>query len=146
MCYYLYMDLYDKAISYLAVREHSRAELEKKLADKGGEKSEITAVLDRLEKEGFQSDERFAESFLRSRLRRGIEGKSILIMRLKAKGISNLLAKEAIDSFFVEYEEEIAEAVRRKYEKTVREKGEEKAKKMLYQKGLGSFDTAYYDD
>ncbi len=130
------MDLYEQAIKYLTLREHSRYELEQKLLKKTEDKAEVTAVLDRLEKEKFLSDERFCESYLRSRIRKNVEGKQILKLRLKAKGVSPRLASEITEKFFEENSEMIALAVSKKYQKILAQKGEEKARLMLYQKGL----------
>lgn len=136
------MTLYDYAIRYLTVREHSRFELKNKLMKKSEDEEEIEQVLDRLESEKFLSDARFCSSYLRSRLRKNIEGKSILKLRLMAKGIDRALADIEIDNFFSENDDEIRKAVLAKYEKTLMLKGEDKAKKMLYQKGFSLDDTA----
>jgi regulatory protein len=59
------------AMDLLTGREFSRAELAKKLDNRFDGDSAISAVLDRLQEEGLQSDQRFAEAFLRSRIYRG---------------------------------------------------------------------------
>lgn len=50
-----------RAVGYLSRREHSRLELGRKLA-RYGEEEEIRTVLDSLEKEGWLSTERYAQS------------------------------------------------------------------------------------
>lgn len=62
---------YDAAIRLLARREYSRAELVSRLSAKGYASEEICACLDALAEKGLQSDARFAEHFLRSRIARG---------------------------------------------------------------------------
>lgn len=57
------------ALRHLARREHSRAELAKKLSAHG-EAAEVEAVLDRMQELGLLSDRRFAESYVRSRAER----------------------------------------------------------------------------
>ncbi|MDX8406928.1 MAG: regulatory protein RecX [Mariprofundaceae bacterium] len=52
-------------------REHCTAELRHKLASKGFAADCIEAVLARLKQEHYLSEERFAEFFLRSRIKRG---------------------------------------------------------------------------
>jgi len=52
---------YEQAVRLLARREHSRRELARKLAERDFPEAEREAALDRLEREGLQSDERFAE-------------------------------------------------------------------------------------
>lgn len=51
-----------RALKYLAAREHSRAELTRKLAPHAESAEEVERVLDELETRGFLSAERFAES------------------------------------------------------------------------------------
>ena len=55
----------------LARREHSRAELERKLGAHAFASELIHAVLDDLERDGLLSAERFAESFVRARYAKG---------------------------------------------------------------------------
>lgn len=56
-----------RALGLLTRREHSRAELERKLIQRGVPAVDAQAVVDRLASEGWQSDARFAESLLRAR-------------------------------------------------------------------------------
>jgi regulatory protein len=55
----------------LARREYSRDELRQKLISKAYPTQIIDAIIDELNREGLQSDARFAEAFIRSRLRQG---------------------------------------------------------------------------
>ncbi|MDE2594839.1 MAG: recombination regulator RecX [Burkholderiales bacterium] len=56
------LSLKGRALKYLAAREHSRAELTRKLAPHAESAEEVQRVLDELEARGFLSAERFAES------------------------------------------------------------------------------------
>ena len=56
------LSLKGRALKYLAAREHSRAELTRKLAPHAESADEVARVLDELEARGFLSAERFAES------------------------------------------------------------------------------------
>lgn len=77
-------ELRQRAIRWLARREHSRLELARKLAPHGT-REEIDAMLAQLESEGLLSDSRYAEAYLRShgdrfgtaRLRRTLREKGI---------------------------------------------------------------------
>ncbi|WP_447553866.1 regulatory protein RecX [Vreelandella sp. EE22] len=95
------------AIGLLARREYSRAELYEKLARKEFDADDIQACLDALEEQGLQSDVRFAESFVRSRILRG-QGPVRIKAELRTRGIAQdtLLAamalveeQEAVDWF-----------------------------------------------
>jgi len=60
-------DLRDAALRLLARREHSYRELSQKLRQRGWPEPELEQVLSDLAEQGLQSDERFVESFVRSR-------------------------------------------------------------------------------
>lgn len=55
----------------LTRREHSRDELVRKIQAKGFEVALVQQVVDELSAQGWQSDDRFAESFIRSRISNG---------------------------------------------------------------------------
>jgi len=60
-----------RAVGFLARREHSRVELERKLEARGFDAAVIAATLDRLEQKGLLSGQRFMASFIASRAARG---------------------------------------------------------------------------
>ena len=130
------MTCYDKALSLLALREQTEVELRNKLNAKGFTKKEVDEAITKLLDENFLSDSRFCQVYIRSRLKKNPEGKSILIMRLRQKGVSAELAKEEVDSYFEENIDEINEIFNSYSQKLITKKGEEKAKIKLYQKGI----------
>lgn len=58
------LSLKGRALKYLAAREHSRAELERKLRPHEEEPGQVEAALDELEAKGLLSQARFVESLL----------------------------------------------------------------------------------
>lgn len=82
-----------RCLAALARREYSRAELAVKLD--GFPAADIAAVLDTLAERGWQSDARFAASYLR-----GHRGYGRLKMRheLEARGIRGELLRDTLDS------------------------------------------------
>lgn len=79
----------------LARREHTRAELARKLASHGTE-DEIETVLNKLAHSGLQSDARFAESYLRSQA--GRLGAARLRQTLRQKGVgADLIASQVTE-------------------------------------------------
>lgn len=78
------MTLRERALNLLARREHSRAELGRKLSPHG-EADEIAALLDQLEQENLLSNSRYAESLARSRA--GRHGSLRLKSELRDKGV-----------------------------------------------------------
>ena len=81
----------------LARREHSRLELYQKLKQKKFEPNIINTELDKLSDEGLQSDERFAEAFLRARIDKG-KGPNIILSELLQRGVDELLVSNVLES------------------------------------------------
>lgn len=86
-------ELRQRAIRLLARREHTRAELARKLSPHGTE-DEINAVIADLQGANLQSDSRFAESWLRSNADR--LGAARLRQTLRQKGVASELAQQSI--------------------------------------------------
>ena len=84
-------ELRQKAIGMLARREHTRAELARKLSGLGT-KEEITTVLADMEASQLQSDNRTAENYLRSNASR--LGASRLRHSLKTRGVAPEMIEE----------------------------------------------------
>lgn len=74
-----------RALRHLSRREHSRAELARKLAEHEPDVERIQQLLDQLQAQGWLSDERFAESLIRAKANR--YGVRRLRADLQAKGI-----------------------------------------------------------
>ena len=94
--------LNERAMNLLARREHSVAELVTKLST-DFEYDDIISVISKLTTANLQSDERFAENYLRYRSQRGF-GYQKIRQELKERGvdaelISNTLAESDIDWF-----------------------------------------------
>jgi regulatory protein len=82
-------------VRLLARREHTRAELARKLATHGTAE-EIDIVLNTLLSAGLQSDARFAENYLRSQA--GRLGTARLRQTLRQKGVANeLIDAQVVD-------------------------------------------------
>lgn len=90
-------DAYSRALGLLGRREHSRRELRSKLVQRGVEADEIETVFERLDEHDFQSDERFAEVLLRSRISQG-HGPVRILAELRQHGITDEAARRAIDT------------------------------------------------
>ena len=84
------VELRSRAISLLARREHSRAELSRKLTQRGARKDLLDALLDELEAEELLSEARFVEAFVHSRTQRG-QGPVKIRAELARRGIDDNL-------------------------------------------------------
>ena len=83
-----------RAMRFLARREHSRAELQRKLSPIAAEGENVEALLDQLSSKGWLSDARYAEIAVRSKARRF--GPLKVAHQLRAKGVDD----EAIATAF----------------------------------------------
>ena len=72
-----------RAMRFLARREHSRAELRRKLAPNVAEGEDLEAVLEDLVKRGWLSDARYAEQSIRAKARRFGPLKTVHVLRNK---------------------------------------------------------------
>ena len=79
--------LRSRAMRFLARREHSRAELARKLAPAAAEGEDVDALLDELSTKGWLSDARYAELAVRSKARRF--GPLKVAHQLRAKGVGD---------------------------------------------------------
>lgn len=86
------------AMNYLARREHSAQELCEKLAARCENPGIVSAVVERLAAQGLQSDERFVESFVRSRFQQG-KGPLKITQELRQKGVSERLVEQKLEAF-----------------------------------------------
>ena len=84
-----------RALRLLSMREHSRAELARKLGA-NADGAALATLLDRLEALDLLSDARFAESYVRSRQAR--LGTARLRLELKQRGVSDAIAEAALAS------------------------------------------------
>ena len=83
------ISLETRALRYLARREHTRHELEKKLSGHERSHQAITELLDQLEQDGYLSNERFVEHV--TQMRRSKFGSRRIAHELKEKGVEEHL-------------------------------------------------------
>jgi len=87
---------YGKALGLLSRREHSERELKRKLDRKGYTGDETAQALAKLQEQAFQSDERFADLLVRSRVSQG-QGPRRILAELRTHGIADTEAREALE-------------------------------------------------
>ena len=100
--------LRQKVLRLLALRDHSRAELARKLAPLGTPE-EVHATIDRMSELGLQSDRRFAEAWVRSKA--GRFGTTRLRMELARRGIDADTVAEVLEHNELDSDLERARAV-----------------------------------
>lgn len=102
-----------RALRLLSQREHSRPELERKLAPHETEPGELARALDELEQKGFISEQRVLESVLHRRAAKLGNGR--LRQELQAKGLAPELLSEALAGLQASEESRAREVWRRKF-------------------------------
>lgn len=125
-------DAREVALGLLARREHSKRELIIKLRARGCPEKIITQVVDQLAAEGMQSDARFAESFVRSRIDRG-RGPLRIRAELIERGIEDDLIAEALLQYEDWWRDLALEAYNKRYgENTPSGDIEERSKRSMF--------------
>lgn len=135
-------DIRAAAINLLARREYSRAEIWRKLNARVEEPAMLEAVLNSLQDAGYQSDERFAEVFTRSRLSSGY-GAMRVRQELRQKGIASELVEQALEVEEADGYTQALDACRRRFGETPPNNPKEYARRMRFLVNRGfSFDEA----
>ena len=102
-----------RALGHLARREHSRLELERKLAVHARSSEELSAVLDGLEQSGFLSSARLVEQLVQTRKSRF--GSVRIAHELREKGIAENLIRSALNGIKETEQESAREVWRKKF-------------------------------
>ena len=91
-----------RAVNLLARREHSQAELRKKLRKAEFELDDIDATIHKLAQADIQSDARFAENYLRYRSQRGY-GSQKIRLELKERGVDSQTINAAFEQADIDW-------------------------------------------
>ncbi len=105
---------YEKALALLVRREHSARGLQQKLFRRGFSDEENADVLARLQASGYQSDARFGEMLVRSRIESGY-GPRWIIAELATHGMDETKAQDLIDEAAPDWPRIAAGQLRRRY-------------------------------
>jgi regulatory protein len=89
------LSLKGRALRLLGSREHSRAELERKLAPREEETGQLRRVLDELQAKGFIDEQRVVESVLHRRAAR--LGAARIRQELQGKGLDPQMVTRAVE-------------------------------------------------
>ena len=120
-----------KAMDFLARREYGRVELERKLIDKGFEPDATREAVAKLVCDGLQSDGRFAESFVQSRVNQG-KGPVRIRAELGERGIGDEVVSMAIEEAGIDWNDLARDVRRRKFGQAMPGDFREKARQMRF--------------
>lgn len=131
------LSLKGRALRLLAGREHSRAELEKKLAAHAVEEGELQRALDELEAKGFINEQRVVDSVLYRRAARLGAGR--VKQELQAKGIGAEAVAEAVEALRATEVARAREVWRKKFgEAAADAAGRARQMRFLASRGFGT--------
>lgn len=160
------LSLLARAVAFLSRREHSEKELRQKLQRYTDDFDEIDSVISRLQRENWQSDERFVENFVQSREQRwgnqkiiqalsqhDLDSESLAELKDDLKDseyqracevwIKRFGAKYGIDSYAPEADVDY-EALDEEEQQSFEEQAKEKARQMRFLASRGfSADVVY---
>jgi regulatory protein len=105
---------YQRALGLLVRREHSRKELGRKLVAKGVEREDMDLALDKLRRQDFQNDARFASALARSRSSSGY-GPARIRAELATHGLSREDIAAAIETCELDWDASARDIVARRY-------------------------------
>ena len=120
-----------KAMDYLARREHGRAELVTKLEKAGFEPEISQETVARLVEEGLQSDVRFAEAHIASRIRQG-KGPVRIRAELAERGMSASAIENGLEESGADWYQLAREVRARKFGEALPAEFPDKAKQMRF--------------
>lgn len=131
------LSLKGRALKLLAAREHSRPELERKLAPHEEAPGELAQALDDLQAKGFISEQRVVESVLHRRASR--LGASRVKQELQAKGVGAEAVAEAVEQLRATEVERARAVWRKKFgEPATDAAGRAKQMRFLASRGFGA--------
>ena len=118
-------------MDFLARREYGQNELIKKLADKGYAYRLVEQEIQKLTGERLQSDDRFAEAFVQSRINQG-KGPVRIRLDLSQRGISDAVVEMAIEESAADWHGLACEVRLRKFGDSSPADFKAKAKQMRF--------------
>ena len=130
-------DLRERALRLLARREHSRAELSRKLESTGFVQQDIAPLLDEFETKNWLSDRRFAESYVADHRARA--GSVKLAYDLRQRGVSDAIIEVVLSENRDSELDRAREVWKRKFGSSPTDRAE-KARQMrfLQSRGFGA--------
>lgn len=124
-------------MDFLARREHSRQELALKLQRRHEySQHSIDKVLDELRDDGLQSDSRFAESYLRSRLAKG-DGPIKIQAALQKRGVAQVVLEACLNGAAIDWDRQLRAVWQKKYHGEIAGDAQSKARQLRFLQSRG---------
>ena len=124
------------AMDLLSRREHSEFELTRKLKQRDFEANEIIAAIEVLQRENLQSDNRFVESLVNTRINTGF-GPIKIRYELRQKGVSDGLVGDYFSDLEVDWQSSMNEQRIKKFGTDIPLEYKEKMKQARFLQNRG---------
>lgn len=124
------------ALRLLARREHSAAQLRRKLTSRGHDRGSAGEVVEQLTQAGWQSDERFAETLARTRAEQGF-GPLRIVAELESAGVPGALVRAALDNLDFDFRAQAQRMQRKHFGEVPARRGADWQKQYRYLAGRG---------
>ena len=118
-------------MDFLARREYGYTELARKLAEKGFDRRAAEDAVGKLAAEGLQSDQRFSESFVQSRINQG-KGPVRIRLDLAQRGIDAAAIEIALEDACPNWHQLAREIRKKKFGRSLPTDFKEKARQMRF--------------
>ncbi len=105
--------------------------MSRKLRAKGYDSELVEPLLDQLSQEGLQSDARYADSYLYSRLQKGY-GPVRLNQELKERGVDDVTIENSLENLEIDWTERLTEVRKKKFGETIPKDYKEQAKESRF--------------
>ncbi len=128
--------LTNAALGLLARREYSKGELQERLNRRSSNSELVFHVIEALEEQGLQSDERFSEHFVRYRIDQG-KGPHRIKQDLRQKHVPDTLIEQFVSNDSEFWAERAAEVYSRKFKDTPLADEKDKAKRLRFMVSRG---------
>jgi regulatory protein len=127
----------ETCLRWLARREHSQKELFTKCVAKGFAQEDILPIIDELARQGWQDDNRYAESYARHRIQKGY-GPVAVLYELKQNGVGTVNLDDAVQSVAGSWLDLLEQVYHKKYTRDIPLSRQEWAKRsrFLLQRGF----------
>ena len=102
------LQAFKKGLELLGRREHTAFELARKLKERGFDHATAARALGELQEAGYLDERRYAEAWVRSRLKRRPEGYPRLVAGLARRGVDREMIATVLEALFTEEESEKA--------------------------------------
>lgn len=124
--------LKDSAFRLLARREHSRFELRQKLLSKGWQRAWVDDLVNQLQADGWQSDQRFVESFVRDKLMQGQGRLKIIAQATQQRGLERDMVERTLAEHDIDWRDSCRQVHARKFGQQAPTDKKQWAKRVRY--------------